>query len=195
MAISYVLHIFYCHILVQKQNFRRRISFSHQGNNPITGLDRPCGAPGSWGKLVSPKHRQPLPPGGTRVLISVREWVVAVLPEGLRQWKIRVTPIGNRNRDLPAFSALPQPTARPRTTKKKGMNRGREEWRTLLPHSLWYLRSWSWHFETRLHAIQLLSTTMNDDVWHPTARASFFFSSSDFNCSFEGLLMKWRWID
>jgi len=104
-------------------------------------------------------------------------------------------PIGNRTRDLPAFSAVRQPKARSRTTKKTGMNGGREEWWILLPHSHWYIRSWSWHFETRLHAIHLLSAVMNDDIWHPTDRESFFISSSDFNCSFEGLLMGWRWID
>jgi hypothetical protein len=47
------------------------------------------------------------------VLISVTGWVdhrAIVRPE----WKIPVTPIGNGTRDLPACSALSQPTASPR---------------------------------------------------------------------------------
>jgi len=37
-----------------------------------------------------------------------------VRPEGLCQRKIPVTSHGNRNRDLPACSAVPRPTALPR---------------------------------------------------------------------------------
>jgi hypothetical protein len=62
--------------------------------------------PGGWGsqisrqwaheggKLVSPKHRPPLPQKTFMVLISVRGWVdprAMVRPEGLCQWKIRMT--------------------------------------------------------------------------------------------------------
>ena len=38
-------------------------------------------------------------------------------PEGLCQRKIRMTPSGNRTRDLPACSAVPQPTAPLRGTE------------------------------------------------------------------------------
>jgi len=51
------------------------------------------------------------------VLISVREWVDPkdrVWPEWVSQWKIPMTPLGNRTRDLPGCSAVSQPTAPPR---------------------------------------------------------------------------------
>jgi hypothetical protein len=53
------------------------------------------------------------PQEGFLVLISVKGWVdprSTMRPDGLSHWKIPVT-IGNRTRDLPACSAVPQPTA------------------------------------------------------------------------------------
>jgi hypothetical protein len=63
------------------------------------------------GKVVSPRHRPSLPPEMIPGWVDPRS---TMRPEGLSHWKIRDS-IGNRTRDLPVCSAVPQPTAPPRT--------------------------------------------------------------------------------
>jgi len=86
--------------------------------------------PGGWGfqisrqsaheggRVVSPTHRPPLPPGnipGTHFCQRLSQ------PQGhsaagrIMSMKNSGNTIGNRTRDLPTCSAVPQPTALPRT--------------------------------------------------------------------------------
>jgi hypothetical protein len=85
--------------------------------------------PGGWGsqisrqsahaggKVVSPTHRQPLPPREySWYSFLLRGWLdprAIVRPKGLCQWKNSIDTIGNRTRDFPACSAVLQPTAPP----------------------------------------------------------------------------------
>jgi len=88
--------------------------------------------PGDWGsprfqdnwhmmvvRLSTIRTGRLYPPGNiSGSHISVRGWVnrrVTVRPEGLCQWETLNDTIGNRTCDPPACSAVPQPTAPPRT--------------------------------------------------------------------------------
>ena len=65
-------------------------------------------------KFISPTHRPSLPNEIFLVLNSISSWVntrAVVRREGLRQYKICIDTTGKRTRNLPASSALPQPTA------------------------------------------------------------------------------------
>jgi hypothetical protein len=90
-------------------------------NNPFTGLDRPVGlqeveasrifrqSAHEGGKVVSCTHRPPLPSGGYPWYSFLLE--AGSTPGSLYGWKGYVI----RTHDLPACSAVPQPTAPPRT--------------------------------------------------------------------------------
>ena len=91
---------------------------------PTTGLGQVLGVPGGSGfqdnrhlkvvGLSALRTGRLYPQEGFLVLISVRGWVdpkATMRPEGVSHWKIPVTPIEIRTLDLPACSAMPQPTA------------------------------------------------------------------------------------
>jgi hypothetical protein len=70
------------------------------------------------GKVVSPTHRPPLPPGnisGTHLCWRLSQTQGHSATGRIMSMKNSSDTFGNRTRDLPACSAVPQPTALPRT--------------------------------------------------------------------------------
>jgi hypothetical protein len=66
------------------------------------------------GKVVSLTHRSPLPPGntsGTHFFYRLSRPLGQSATERIMSLKNSNDTIGNRARDLPVFSAVPQPTA------------------------------------------------------------------------------------
>ena len=89
----------YTRLIIWTDPFERSKRWSY----PITSLNRPLGlqeaedrrisrkSPDEYGKIVSPMHRPPLPPGNIPALISVRGLVdrrAIVRPDLLCQWKL-----------------------------------------------------------------------------------------------------------
>ena len=74
------------------------------------------------GKVVSPKHRPPLPPGNvpdTYFCYRLSRPQGHSAPGRIMSIKISSDTIGNQTRDLPACSAVPQPTAPPRDNRNE----------------------------------------------------------------------------
>jgi hypothetical protein len=77
------------------------------------------------GKVVSPTHRSPLPPGnipGTHFCYRLSQPQGPSAVERIMSMKTSSDTIGNRTRDFPAYSAVPQKTAPPRTPFKMLIN-------------------------------------------------------------------------
>ena len=69
------------------------------------------------GKVVSPTHRPPLPPGNipsTHFCYMLSQLQGHTAAGRFMSMKILNNNFGNRTRDLPTCSAVPQPTAPPR---------------------------------------------------------------------------------
>jgi hypothetical protein len=102
---------------IAKTYFKALMRYMVQQSNPITGLDRPWGfqqaeAPtfqDNWHikvvRLSAPTYRPPLPS-------RKYSWYSFLLEAGrIMSMKSSNDTIGNRTRDLPGCSAVPQPTA------------------------------------------------------------------------------------
>ena len=118
-----------------------------KANNPITDLERPWGfqeveAPKfQGGKVVSPRNRAPLPPRNIpgahfcQRLSQPQSYSAVGRIMSMKNFNYTIL---NRTRDLPACSALPQPTA-PRRTPVMTIHT--YKWFTRL---LYLLSRWCW---------------------------------------------------
>jgi hypothetical protein len=112
----------------QSINRHRWSSIRWRYSNPITGLDRPLGfqkveasqisrqSAHEGGKVVSPTHRPPLPPrkdSWYSFLLEAESTPGHSATKTIMPLKNSNDTIGNRTHDVPACSAVPQPTAPP----------------------------------------------------------------------------------
>jgi len=94
-----------------------RLKLSHTGlTSSLSSKMLRLPAAQEGGKVVSPTHRTPLPPKRypwCSFLLKL-ESIPGPQCGRIKSLKNSNDPIGNRARDLPACSAVPQPTASPR---------------------------------------------------------------------------------
>ena len=105
------------HRPTENMNWMTRVHRAHPESYTVQLVCAPTPrAPGGWGsydfQTVGTWRWQGCQPCVPAALIYVTvDFMATVRSEGLSQWKVSKTPIGNRTRDLPACSAVLQPFA------------------------------------------------------------------------------------